>query len=89
MSLFILNNLTLKEDDTIKNADVTPNGSSENVPNFQNVENLLKIIVDNVSEKSLTLPEKCPYLEFFWSAFSHNRTEYREITSLSEMKTWS
>ena len=28
MSLFILNNLTLKEDDTIKNADVTPNGSS-------------------------------------------------------------
>ena len=87
MSLFILNNLTLKEDDTIKNADVTPNGSSENVPNFQNVENLLKIIVDNVSEKSLTLLEKCPYLEFFWSAFSHNRTEYREITSLSEMKT--
>ena len=26
-----------------------------------------------------TLRVKCPYLEFFWSVFSHIRTEYGEI----------
>ena len=29
------------------------------------------------------LPEKFPYSEFFWSAFSRNRTEYGEIWSIS------
>ena len=28
------------------------------------------------------LHEKCPYLEFFWSVFSHIRTEYGEIDTL-------
>ena len=30
-----------------------------------------------------TLREKCPYLDLFWSAFSRNRTEYREILHIS------
>ena len=29
-----------------------------------------------------TLRENCPYLELFWSAFSHIRTEYGEIRSI-------
>ena len=28
---------------------------------------------------TLTLPEKCPYSEFFWSVFSRIQTEYREM----------
>ena len=28
---------------------------------------------------TITLPEKCPYLKLFWSAFSHIRTEYGKI----------
>ena len=31
----------------------------------------------------VTLREKCPYSEFFWSVFSHTRTEYGEILSMS------
>ena len=27
---------------------------------------------------------KCPYLELFWSAFSHIRTEYGEIPRISQ-----
>ena len=30
-----------------------------------------------------TLHENCPYSELFWSAFSHIRTEYGEIRSIS------
>ena len=29
------------------------------------------------------LREKCPYLEFFWSEFSHIWTEYEEILHIS------
>ena len=32
---------------------------------------------------SCTLREKCPYLEFFWSVFSHIWTEYGEILRIS------
>ena len=32
---------------------------------------------------SFSLPEKCPYSELFWSAFSRIRTEYGEIQSIS------
>ena len=32
---------------------------------------------------SQPLREKCPYSELFWSAFSHIRTEYGEIPSIS------
>ena len=32
---------------------------------------------------SITLPEKCPYLDFFWSVFSPIRTEYGEILHIS------
>ena len=31
----------------------------------------------------VSLCEKCPYSEFFWSVFSLIRTEYREIRSIS------
>ena len=31
-----------------------------------------------------TLPEKCPLSEFFWSVFSHIRTEYRDILRISQ-----
>ena len=30
-----------------------------------------------------SLRKKCPYSEFFWSVFSHVRTEYGEILRLS------
>ena len=33
--------------------------------------------------KLLWIPEKCPYSELFWSAFSRIPTEYREILSIS------
>ena len=32
---------------------------------------------------SITLREKCPYSESFWSAFSHIWTEYGEILGIS------
>ena len=31
----------------------------------------------------ITLREKCPYLEFFWSVFSRSQTEYGEILRIS------
>ena len=31
----------------------------------------------------LTLSEKCPYSDLFWSAFSHIRTEYGETLRIS------
>ena len=31
----------------------------------------------------MTLRKKCPYSELFWSAFSHIRTQYEEIQSIS------
>ena len=30
-----------------------------------------------------TLREKCPYLELLWSVYSHIRTQYGEIRSIS------
>ena len=33
--------------------------------------------------KQLSLREKCPYSEFFWSVFSCIRTEYGERQSIS------
>ena len=35
------------------------------------------------SNTSFTLREKCPYSEFFWSAFSRIWTEYGEIRSIT------
>ena len=32
---------------------------------------------------SQAMDEKCPYLELFWSAFSHIRTKYGEIIHIS------
>ena len=32
---------------------------------------------DGTFWKNSTLRKKCPYLELFWSLFSHIRTEYR------------
>ena len=29
-----------------------------------------------VFSRKMALPEKCPYSEFFWSVFSHIRTEF-------------
>ena len=31
----------------------------------------------------ITLREKCPYSEFFWSVFSRSRTKYGEILRIS------
>ena len=36
-----------------------------------------------VQEVWLTLRDKCPYSEFFWSEFSRIRTEYGEIIRVS------
>ena len=36
-----------------------------------------------MSTRHITLREKCPYSELFWSAFSRIRTEYGEIRSIS------
>ena len=33
--------------------------------------------------QSLTLREKCPYSELFWSAFSYIQSEYGEILRIS------
>ena len=35
-----------------------------------------------------SLRKKCPYLELFWSAFSHIWTEYGEIQSISPYSVW-
>ena len=42
-----------------------------------------KLVFQILSNKlyEYTLHEKCPYSEFFWSAFSHIRTVYEEIRS--------
>ena len=36
-----------------------------------------------ILKKTTSLRKKCPYSELFWSAFSHIRTEYGEIRSIS------
>ena len=38
--------------------------------------------------KTLTLSEKCPYSELFWSSFSRIRTEYGEILRISSYSVW-
>ena len=42
----------------------------------------MKVLLVFSCEKK-PLRETCPYLEFFWSVFSHIRTEYAEIRSIS------
>ena len=44
---------------------------------------LPKLILKKAPLLALTLREKCPYSEFFWSAFSRIRTEYEEILCIS------
>ena len=36
----------------------------------------LEYIQLNIQLEKVSLREKCPYLELFWSAFSRKRTEY-------------
>ena len=36
----------------------------------------------------ITLRKKCLYAELFWSVFSHIRTEYRDILSVSPYSFW-
>ena len=43
----------------------------------------LEYIIGSSGNEKYSLREKCPYSEFFWSAFSRIRTEYREISSIS------
>ena len=43
-------------------------------PNFRSVH--WKDIFTVTFFIRLALPEKCPYLEFFWSTLSFNRTKY-------------
>ena len=42
-----------------------------------------KLFSVGVSGLKVTLPDKCPYLDLFWSAFSCIRTEYGEILRIS------
>ena len=50
-----------------------------------NIMCIVRILIDTVSLNniSLSLRDNCPYLEFFWSAFSRTRIEYGEIRSIS------
>ena len=41
------------------------------------------ILNTSLLSNRVSLREKCPYSEFFWSAFSHIRTEYKEILRIS------
>ena len=46
--------------------------------------NFLKYFQQRLEYRSkISLREKCPYLELFWSAFSRIRTEYRKILRIS------
>ena len=40
-------------------------------------------VLKTPGQVALTLHEKCPYSEFFWSVFSHNRTEFEYLSVLS------
>ena len=42
----------------------------------------------NLEIRCPTLREKCPCSEFFWSVFSHIRTEYREILRICPYSVW-
>ena len=50
----------------------------KNVLKYENsyCPHLLGEIVDKADTHIVTLRAKCPYCEFFWSAFSRIRTEY-------------
>ena len=54
---------------------------------WQNLWNIV-ILCYLESLKKLSLHEKCPYLELFWSAFSHTCTEYGQIRSISPYLVW-
>ena len=54
---------------------------------WQNLRNVV-ILCYLESLKKLSLHEKCPHLELFWSAFSHICTEYGEIRSISPYLVW-
>ena len=41
----------------------------------------IKIPEKTLHKENISLREKCPYSEFFWSVFSLIRTEYGEIRS--------
>ena len=41
------------------------------------------LLICQVLKPRKTLPEWCPYSEFFWSVFSRIRTEYGEILRIS------
>ena len=48
-----------------------------------NFKILLGIYYAERKTLKISLRKKCPYSELFWSAFSHIRTEYGEIRSIS------
>ena len=67
-----------------------PSSYSTNYPNKwlgQNYRkfywNLITLLIHWVSYWKPTLCEKCPYSEFFWSAFSCVQTEHGEIFRIS------
>ena len=43
----------------------------------------VKGLICHCENVSVSLLEKCPHLEFFWSVFSRIRTEYGEIPHIS------
>ena len=54
---------------------------------WQNLWNIV-ILCYLESFKKLSLHENSPYLELFWSAFSHICFEYGEIRSISPYLVW-
>ena len=42
-----------------------------------------KFRIESLQRAKVSVCEKCPYSEFFWSVFSSIRTEYREVLCIS------
>ena len=57
---------------------------NNNSKSYEKITELFNFFFTKMNfNKCLTLPEKCPYWEFFWSVFSRIWTEYGEIRSIS------
>ena len=50
---------------------------------FASEKNVWFVLLAKVIHEFPTMPEKCPYSEFFWSVFSPIRTEHGKILSIS------
>ena len=75
----------------VKTASYGPNYITLKAINQQNeIKNFIKIDINfpkMTQSKFLTLREKCPYSELFWSGFSRIQTEYGEQSECRKMRT--